>query len=342
MKIRMMSYGLWIACIFFASGVAAAPVTPPNVIADNHSEKAAKIEQIIQQHLELLKEESLAHVHPVFLKDFGTVIRNPFVNLPASQVEALTKEGLDLNAMSRYKARYISGHLTGSDALKIINTDPETIMVVGTDTVTHSPLFSRGPIVLVGDVYLMDAIYGKSLVWYGDLARSNGGSPNIGLPVITPSDDVASHSLGVSPYSAEEEIAAVLARVSDQVGRDLINDFSIPIDNPFKMLTPQQRVSLKAAGVDIAVLSKMPAVELKIEGPFPSGIVNHDPELLIVLPENVLAPAVFSRGPILSFLNEISYSLISNSVVFLKRFPEFRDEDVRGSHVVLNPFSEGE
>lgn len=81
---------------------------------------------------------------------------------------------------------------------------------------THDGIYSRGPIVLVGDVYLMSEIYSKDLVWYGKLASSSGSGPNIGLPIITSTGNKL-HSLGISPYSSEEEKQAVSNTSTDKV-----------------------------------------------------------------------------------------------------------------------------
>lgn len=65
----------------------------------------------------------------------------------------MAAQGIDLAALSKYKALLISGELTGSNSKKIINTDPNTLLVI--------------------------------VVWYGPQTRSNQETAdNVGLPLV--------------------------------------------------------------------------------------------------------------------------------------------------------------
>jgi hypothetical protein len=219
-----MSNKLVVVCLLLLAVVAGVPACAAerlakNTFRDAAPDKVAQVENIIHQQLGLLKTASIAYDRPILAQDYAVPIRNPFTQLPASLQQGMAQEGIDLKAMASYQALYVAGHLTGANALKIINTDPRTVLVIGSGTITHQPIYSRGPIVLVGDPHLMSDIYSEDLLWYGVRASNAGVDPNVGFPVITSVDD-PQHSLGVNPYTADEESRALSALGSNKTHRD--------------------------------------------------------------------------------------------------------------------------
>jgi hypothetical protein len=73
-------------------------------------------------------------------------------------------------------------------------------------------VYSRGPVVLLGDAELSAGIYGESLVWYSDKAsfRNDTYTRHIGLPSVMRGSN-PNHSFGTSLYSPQEEQAAAAA-----------------------------------------------------------------------------------------------------------------------------------
>lgn len=209
---KIIAICLLLLAVVISLSANAAATLARNTFRDTAPDKVAQVETLIRQQLGLLRTARSDYERPVLAQDYAVPIRNPFTQLPVTLQQGMAQEGIDLKAMASYKALYIAGHLTGANALKIINTDPRTILVVGSGTVTHQPIYSRGPIVLVGDVHLMSDIYSKDLLWYGVGTSRVGDDPNVGFPVITSVAD-PQHSLGVNPYSAEEE-----ARASNVLG----------------------------------------------------------------------------------------------------------------------------
>ncbi len=196
-----------LACILLLSGHDLFAQSSVNKIAAKHPDTAQMIENIIDQQLALLAQDN-DFIKPLLLKDRGVPIRNPLAKLPPKTRAAFAQKGIDLAAMASWQARYIAGHFTGAFGKKIINTDPHTVMVIGTDTMTHEGIYSRGPVVLSGDVHILNAIYSKSLLWFGSLARHEGPDPNIGLPQIISDPRWPDFNLGISPYTFTEELQA--------------------------------------------------------------------------------------------------------------------------------------
>lgn len=181
---------------------------PVNKIATKHTAKAKATEAIIRKHLALLEQDN-DFIKPLLLQNHGAPIRNPFGKLPQQTIAAFAKQGIDLKTMANWKTLYVAGQLTGAFGKKIINTDPKTIMVIGTDTSTHEGIYSRGPVVLTGDVHILSEIYSKNLLWYGSIARHEGPDPNIGLPRVISDSRWPAFNLGISPYPFAEEMQAI-------------------------------------------------------------------------------------------------------------------------------------
>jgi hypothetical protein len=192
-------------------GAAITAGASPNTVQDTHKDKAAAIQTIIFKQLSLTKLNN-SYFHPIHALKYGVPIRNPFTTIPPNVSKAMLADGINLAAMSRYRTVYVGGMLAGASARKLINTDPGTVLVIGNGTIAHDPIYSRGPVVILGNANLMGGIYGESLVWYSDQApySTSEYSLHIGLPSVIRGSN-PNHSFGTSLYSPLEEKAAITA-----------------------------------------------------------------------------------------------------------------------------------
>lgn len=198
-------------CSLLLAGVTLQASASPNAIQDKHRDLATAIQKIILQQQSLKKLEN-TFFHPIDAIQYGVPIRNPFNKVPPHITKAMLAGGIDLLAMARYRAIYVGGMLAGASARKLINSDPRTVLVIGNGTIAHDMVYSRGPVVLLGDAELSAGIYGESLVWYSDKAsfRNDTYTRHIGLPSVMRGSN-PNHSFGTSLYSPQEEQAAAAA-----------------------------------------------------------------------------------------------------------------------------------
>lgn len=198
-------------CSLLLAGVTLQASASPNAVQDNHRDLAAAIQKIIIQQQSLKKLDN-TFFHPIDAIQYGVPIRNPFNKVPPHITKAMLAGGIDLLAMARYRAIYVGGMLAGASARKLINSDPRTVLVIGNGTIAHDMVYSRGPVVLLGDAELSAGIYGESLVWYSDKAsfRNDTYTRHIGLPSVMRGSN-PNHSFGTSLYSPQEEQAAAAA-----------------------------------------------------------------------------------------------------------------------------------
>lgn len=306
-----------------------------NTFRDSNLDKAAKIEKIIQQQLSRMNNPN-SYEKPVLLKDYGVPIRNPFRQLPTTAEQIIIKAGIDIKTMSSYKARYVSGHLTGARSLNIINTDPTTILVIGTGTVTHGGVYSRGPVVVVGDVNLMGALYSKDLVWGGDAAGR--GTPSIGLPIVRQTGNDSSVSFGISPYSAKEEVAAHIQLGAKKAGKERLNANYQEVQNPLNTITASQVQLLQKHGINVEQLASLRAVVYT--GSSHESILNDDPQTLLVIKEGWGSGDVVSAGPVISYKEHITNTQLSANLLWFASANVNKDsispgDDIRGMPLIV-------
>jgi hypothetical protein len=94
-----------LAMLVFNSTSAMASA---NGIVDKNSAKVATIEKIIRQNIALGRLKN-TFFHPIITNKTNRSTKNPFVNAPKKTVAALAKQGVNLAALSRYKAIYFKG-----------------------------------------------------------------------------------------------------------------------------------------------------------------------------------------------------------------------------------------
>lgn len=195
-------------CSLLLAAIATQAGASPNAVQDKHRDLAAAIQRIILQQ-QSLKKLANTYFHPIDAIKYGVQIRNPFNKIPANVAEAMLTGGLNLKAMARYRAIYVGGMLAGASARKLINSDPGTVLVIGNGTIAHDPVYSRGPVVILGNAQLTGGMYGENLVWYSDDAAfiNDDYTKHIGLPSVIPGNN-PNHSFGTTLYSPQEEKAA--------------------------------------------------------------------------------------------------------------------------------------
>lgn len=316
---------LWI--VLLSSSSTAATLVADNTIRQQSAEKAERIKAIIHQHDAALRTDK---TYPaVYTKDYAVTIRNPLTQLPPQSYADLQKKGIDIKAMSHYKARYIAGSLTGSNSIDIINRDPTTILVIGSGTVTHGDIYSLGPIILVGKVYLMGAIYSSDLVWLGSKVQTSGNDPAIGLPFVRSELTKPHHNLGISPYSADEEVRAMIALSKKNKKSSTQNTKTIT--NPLLKLSAQHK-NLLQQKVNLNTLKKYKAI--KVESNYES-VINDDPQTLLVLGKYFKLSNVYSLGPVISSAHPRNINtLLSASMVWSLTKTHNTASDLRGSPLI--------
>ena len=168
--------------LLFANGSLQASA---NAVVDKNQAKVATIEKLIRQHVALGRLKN-TYFHPIIANERSQATRNPFLDAPKSLSAALAKKGINLSVLSRYKAIYLRGEYYGSQARKIINTSPNTVLVIGKGFGSHDPIFSRGPVVVTGNADRLAGIYGNNVVWFNKFHKSplpTYGS-FVGMPVV--------------------------------------------------------------------------------------------------------------------------------------------------------------
>lgn len=195
-------------CSLLLIGANLQAGASPNAVQDKHRDLAAAIQKIILQQQSLKKLEN-TFFHPINAIKYGVQIRNPFNKIPPNVSAAMLAGGINLQGMARYRAIYVGGMLAGASARKLINSDPRTVLVIGNGTIAHDPVYSRGPVVILGDANLMGGIYGESLVWYSDNASfiNDAYTKHLGLPSVMRGNN-PNHSFGTTLYSPQEEKTA--------------------------------------------------------------------------------------------------------------------------------------
>src|SRR5262249_16010803 len=98
--------------------------------------------------------------------------RNPFTNITEEGKVKLKKAGVDVDRLPGLKAVLLTGSYCGADAKTFVNRDPNTIVVLGKDFMTHAFLYSMGPVLAVGNAH--PVVFGANLVWAVEYAWPQG------------------------------------------------------------------------------------------------------------------------------------------------------------------------
>ena len=179
---------LWIVLVTpFASAKA------PNQVKKEHAEQHAIIKNLIFKQLSFYKLKKPA-LRPLDVLKYGKPIRNPFIKISPEVSLAMLKEGINLARMARFDAFSVSG---GEINQKLINKYLKTVLVIGSDAVINETIYSRGPVVILGNAIIKKGIIGEGLVWYSDQEDYTNDEADlsleqplqVGLPLVVSSNN---------------------------------------------------------------------------------------------------------------------------------------------------------
>jgi hypothetical protein len=265
---------------------------------------------------------------------WGEDIRNPFTNLTAEGKAKLKKQGVDVERLVKRKAVLLTGTYSGANRKTFVNRDPDTILVLGKDFITHGRVYSLGPVLAVENAAVMRRLTGADLVWFVEEAELSDWTRGAPLLVSSkawqtvdadtqkalrhgdygwrrPEDFLKSPALkaGAKPpplavSDAEKKKKNLQRLILSRRGED-VAACGEEVVNPFKGLTEKGRAKLATRGIDARRLRKLKAVLLTgDEGDNCREFVNRDADTILILGKDFVSHvAVFSLGPVLAVEN---------------------------------------
>jgi hypothetical protein len=114
--------------------------------------------------------------------DWCDEVVNPFHSLSKKGRAKLAARGLDAARLGKCKAVFLTGNYCGSAMRNFVNRDPNTVLIIGKEFITHGAVFSVGPVLAVENAHFMGDVYGADLIWFVDRSLASGRT--VGLPVI--------------------------------------------------------------------------------------------------------------------------------------------------------------
>jgi hypothetical protein len=268
----------------------------------------------------------IAKVEGVDATTWGESIANPFTALTEEGKKKLRAEGVEVDRLSRMKARLITGSYYFGPGKTFVNRDPDVILVFARFS-SYGDVHSVGPVLAADDTSFMGQIRGAGLVWCLDDSYPRGRTSGMPL-VVAPSvvrhlgkldadalrgdygwkapKDFCKPLLAATrdDPAATEELAAERKRLTALIkkvkGID-VKAHAEPIANPFTNLTDEGKKKLKARGVDVIRLTGLKkalhlgAGRWSRDKPF----VNADPDAALVLDKGFdTSLPVYSLGPV--------------------------------------------
>ena len=164
MQARKFLTSLLVLWVITTSPYVAAKA--PNQVKAKHPEQHAIIKNLIFKQLSFYKLKNAA-LRPLDALKYGKPIRNPFIKIAPQVSLTMLKEGINLARMARFDAFSVSG---GEVNQKLINKYLKTVLVIGSDAVINETIYSRGPVVILGNAKIKKGIIGEGIVWYSDPA----------------------------------------------------------------------------------------------------------------------------------------------------------------------------
>jgi hypothetical protein len=242
----------------------------------------------------------------------------------------LIAEGIDVARLQKMRARYLNSSYGGAKSKEFVNTDPDTILVVGKGFCTHGGFYSAGPVLAVEDAYFMSRVIAANLLWFVDRAGASNGVT--GVPVL------AAEGAGVRARDATPDIRVgdygwrrpknfmqlrtaadakndpplteELAKAKKALGEEIkkagavdVRQVAKEVANPFTALTEEGKDKLKFRGLDPTRLPKLKALYLTGEfcGRSSKDFVNTDPDTVLVIGKGFVTHGeVYSLGPVLA------------------------------------------
>jgi len=170
------------ALLIFNSSAAAASA---NAIVDKNTAKVAAIEKIIRQNIALGRLKNTFY-HPLITNKVSRPTSNPLSDMPKPTSDALAKQGINISSLARYKAIFLKGTYTGTQSRKVVNTAPDTVLVIGKGTRLHDVIYSRGPVVSFAQPDDIAGVVSSNMVWFPGQSSVvlPDYAPFIGMPIV--------------------------------------------------------------------------------------------------------------------------------------------------------------
>jgi hypothetical protein len=255
---------------------------------------------------------------------WGESMVNPFTNLTDEGKKKLLEQGIDVQRLTRMRARW----LVGNGVPSFVNTDPDTLLVFG-NKVRAGSVSSAGPILVAESAHL-NQVRGADLVWIVEKAYLSGDA--LGSPIIAGSElglwpkrsdppDLLTGDYGwrrpddfgkplLAATNADpaqtDDIAFERKRLSGQIEETLgipVRERARYTSNPFTNLTDEGKKKLEARGVNVKRLARLKEA-LCLTGRYmdkkdPWTFANQDAQTVLVLGDGfVTTGAIFSLGPV--------------------------------------------
>lgn len=157
----------------------------PGAEAKGENAKAKKENKLAIDDADKKKKQLVEYIKAIEGVDVTQAckpIANPFAKLDDKASARLAARGIDPKRLGKLKARFLTGRYFGANSCNFVNTDPNTVLVVGKGFGSHGGVFSLGPIIAVDDAHFMGNVIGADVVWFVDESFPRGITT--GMPVI--------------------------------------------------------------------------------------------------------------------------------------------------------------
>jgi hypothetical protein len=295
---------------------------------------------------ERLSREEIATTKGVDASNWGTDISNPFTNLTDQGKEKLKAAGVDVERLPKLKAVLIAGSQT--EVRTFVNRNPNTVLVLGRDFLTHGEVYSNGPVLLVEDAHIMGSLIAANLVWFVEESSPRGkiaGSPIILAPSVYDGQMEAKREnvrhgdygwrrpddfLQPPPVNSKGKLPPLAVADADNKRTGLRRsieaaqgvdtaDWCERVVNPLTHLTAVGKARLTARGIDPERLSKLKAVLLtgSYYGVDSKTFVNRDPDTILIIGKGFGSHGdILSLGPILAAEDSDTGTLVGADLVW--------------------------
>jgi hypothetical protein len=274
--------------------------------------KAKTAEKTVPDTLrEILRQQGTAAAN------WGEDIANPFTNVSKDGEAKLREKGVDVRELKRLEARLLTGEYYGANKRDFVNWDPSIALVCADGFGTHGDIYSLGPILAVGKVDLQARVVSTKLVWFVEGAKPR--EDVVAWPVIVQGKDgdygwrrpatflAPNYKQGAAKSaSTVRGLGVERKKLREQVTRAIgldIKEWTKKVENPFAALTDDGVLRLKARGIDVDRLQKLPARLLtgKYYGTDTKSFLNTDEDLILVVGKGFRTHGeIYSLGPILA------------------------------------------
>jgi hypothetical protein len=116
------------------------------------------------------------------VKKHGKAVANPFTNLTDEGKKKLKTRGIDVDRLVGLKKAV---YLTGGGRTRLVNADPDVVLILGKGFRTGHSIYSLGPVLALDDAHVAGEVTGADVVWFVDKScpcRTTTGAPVILAP----------------------------------------------------------------------------------------------------------------------------------------------------------------